>query len=102
MNLQNWIEMGRQHWKEHLPTRYQALKQAGTLEQALKDAAEQTYREVSALEESGFSPDEAWQMSRESYLLPPAEGAKPKPEASSISHEAMKAVAEGRRTIEAQ
>ena len=101
MNLQNWIEMGRKHWKEHLPTRYRELKQAGTLDQALNDAAEQTYREVSALEENGFSPDEAWQMTRETYLLPPAEGSEPRA-TSSISHDAMKAVAAGQRTMPAR
>ena len=102
MNLQNWIELGRQHWKEHLPTRYRELKEAGTLDQALDDAAEQTYRETSALEQAGFGPDEAWQMSREDYLLLPPEGSAPQPTRPSLTHEALKASAAGQRTMPAR
>lgn len=73
MNLENWIRLGRQHWKEHLPTRYAELKAAGTLDEALRNAAEQTYLEVNALEEQGLSPDEAWQAARQNHLLLPPE-----------------------------
>ena len=79
MNLQNWVELGRQHWKEHLPARYAALKKAGRLDASLQEAANQTYSEVSRLEEAGFQPDEAWQMARETYLLLPPEESEDAP-----------------------
>lgn len=69
INLNSWVELGRQHWKEFLPKRYKALEEAGILEESLRYAAEQTYLEVSQFEEAGFQPDEAWQMVREEYLI---------------------------------
>jgi hypothetical protein len=87
MNLKNWISQGRAHWKEHLPTRYRQLQEAGTLERSLKAAAEQTYLEVSELEDSGFQPDEAWQMVREKYLLLPPEGTPTPTEQPNLMHE---------------
>lgn len=75
MFLQNWKNQAREHWAEFQPTRYQELKKAGTLEQALTDAAEQTFRETNELEEAGMQPDEAFQMVRERYLFP-----KPEPD----------------------
>lgn len=73
MNLQNWANQAKAHWKEHNPKRYRALKKQGTLDLAAKKAAEQTFEEVNALEESGFQPDLAFQMVRERYLFPPEE-----------------------------
>ena len=99
MNLQNWKTMARQHWKEHLPEKYRQLKEAGTLEAALDQAVEQTYRETEQLEASGFSPDEAWQMTREQYLLPPAD---PQKAAPSLTQQAMDAVRNGQRTMPAR
>ena len=99
MNLQNWINLGREHWKQHLPTRYRELKQAGILDQALKEAAEQTYLEVSQLEEAGFQADEAWQMVRETYLLLPSETAAA-PRSSEVQQNLMQAAKSGARTVE--
>jgi hypothetical protein len=73
MNLQNWINKARIHWQENRPKLYQSLKKQGTLEPMLKQAAEQTYLEVSQLEDAGHQPDEAFQMVREEYLFPPGE-----------------------------
>lgn len=73
MFLQNWINLGREHWKEHLPKKYAELKKAGKLEQALADAAELTYQAADQLEQQGVKPDEAWQQVRETYLLLPPE-----------------------------
>ncbi|YP_010115339.1 DarB-like antirestriction [Sinorhizobium phage PBC5] len=100
MNLQNWITLGREHWKQHLPNRYRELKQAGMLEPALKEAAEQTYREVSQLEESGFQADEAWQMVRETYLLLPSEGTTQTQPRSETADRMMQAASSGTRTVE--
>lgn len=73
MNLQNWISQARQSWKENNPSLYKSLNQAGKLGQALKDAAERTHAEMSELEANGYSNQEAWEMTREKYLLLPAE-----------------------------
>jgi hypothetical protein len=71
--MNNWIREAKAHWREHLPARFAALEKAGTLDKALREAAEQTYRETSELEASGLRPDEAWEMVREQYLFLPAE-----------------------------
>ena len=73
MDLKNWISLARESWKENNPTLYKELNRSGKLGTALKDAAERTYSEVSDLEASGHSPQEAWEMTREKYLLLPAE-----------------------------
>lgn len=73
MNLEHWISQACDHWKEFQPTRYKQLKEAGRLGPALKDAAEQTHREMTQLEEAGFANHEAWEMVRELYLFPPEE-----------------------------
>lgn len=79
MNLQNWINQAREHWKENRPKLYQSLKKQGTLDPMLKQAAEQTYQQVIELEEAGYQPDEAFQMVRETYLFPPGEPENDKP-----------------------
>ena len=73
MNLNNWINQAREHWKEFQPTRYQELQKAGKLDAALTAAAEQTHQEMSQLESQGFQNHEAWEMTREKYLFPPPE-----------------------------
>lgn len=101
MNLNSWVELGRQHWKEFLPKRYKALKEAGILEGSLRYAAEQTYLEVSQFEEAGFQPDEAWQMVREEYLILRAEDdpAERPTSGSSLTHKMRGAVRSGQRTM---
>lgn len=103
MNLQNWIDMADRHWKEFQPKRYAALKAAGKLQEALREAASQTYSEVSQLEDSGFNPEEAWQMTREKYLLPTeekdADGVAP--ENKPQTHDMRDLVKAGQRTMPA-
>lgn len=74
MALQNWITQAREHWKEFQPTRYRSLKAACKLDAALKEAAEQTFRELTQLEDTGFNHQEAWQIVRERYLFPRGAG----------------------------
>lgn len=69
MNLNNWIELARDSWRENNPRLYQQLLESGELEEALNEAAEKTYIDVCNFEESGCSPDEAWVMARESCIL---------------------------------
>ncbi len=73
MNLNHWISEAREHWKEHRPTYFKDLRRTGQLRAALRSAAEATYREMSELEEAGYSNQEAWEMVREQYLFPPGE-----------------------------
>ena len=71
--LQNWISQAKAHWAEFQPTKFAELKKAGTLENALQDAALRTAEEMNDLEEAGLQEHEAWEMTREKYLFPPEE-----------------------------
>lgn len=73
MNLNNWINLARESWKENNPTLYKELNRSGELETALREAAERTYSAISELEAQGHSLQEAWEITREKYLLLPAE-----------------------------
>lgn len=73
MDLKNWISQARESWQENNPTLYKELNRAGKLSVALKDAAERTHQEMTELEQSGHSNQEAWEMTREKYLLLPPE-----------------------------
>lgn len=73
MNLNHWISQARDHWKQHQPTLFAQLKAKNQLGNALREAAEKTYQEVSELEAQGFSEHEAFEMTREKYLFPPEE-----------------------------
>jgi hypothetical protein len=78
MHHANWIAQANEHWKEHQPTRYKRLMQAGELGKALKEAAAQTATEFQALKEQGLDALAAWEMVRERYLFPAEEpGASP-------------------------
>ena len=71
--LQNWVNQARQHWQEHQPALYAELQKSGKLEATLQQAALQTAREMDDLEQHGMNEQEAWEMTRESYLFPPEE-----------------------------
>ena len=74
MNLQNWVNQAREHWKEFQPKRYSALVKSRKLQAALQDAAERTYRELTELEDQGLDHQDAWEIVRERYLFVPKEG----------------------------
>lgn len=95
MNLQNWIDLARDHWKEHLPPKFQQLRSAGTLAAALREAANQTYSLVESLEAQGLSPQDAWEMARSEFLLLPPEQSPE--EASTPMQSLMAEIAEARR-----
>lgn len=64
------IEVGRRHWKEHLPQKYKELKDALLLEAALATAAELTIEEMRSLQsENAMTAHEAWEVAREHHLL---------------------------------
>jgi len=77
VNLQNWVNQAREHWKEFQPKRYSALVRSGKLQATLQDAAERTYREVTDLEDRGLDRQDAWEIVRERYLFVPEEGKNP-------------------------
>jgi hypothetical protein len=106
VNLQNWVNQARKHWKEFQPNRYNALVKSGKLEAALQDAVERTYREVTELEDQGFDRQDAWEIVRERYLFVPEEGKNPtaysesyfnRPPLATVLHEA---IATGARTMD--
>ena len=73
-----------EHWKEHLPKKYKALKQAGTLNSEALKAAEMTLEEQASLIAQGFPAEAAWEMVRELYVFQPEEeGASEEAPASS-------------------
>ena len=63
------IDLGRKHWKEHLPEKFRALKESGQLEKELAAAADLTLAEMQEFKDSGLNVHEAWQASRELHLL---------------------------------
>lgn len=71
--LQNWVEQARAHWKEFQPAKYRQLKQAGKLEPALQQAANQTSLEMGQMQDAGIAHQDAWEQVRERYLFPPDE-----------------------------
>ena len=74
MQIDQWREQARAHWKRFRPSLYRDLNKLNRLEQALTDAAERTYREMKQLEKIGYQEHEAWEVVRESYLFTPEEG----------------------------
>lgn len=94
MILQNWISQANDHWRQFTPKRYRALKTAGQLPMALRDAADRTNREMNDLQAQGFDEYQAWEMTREKYLFPPEE----KPE-EPVASEGKRALHEAMRNI---
>lgn len=79
----NWIAQAREHWQENLPKTFARLKTAGTLQQALTEAADATARDLENLMGQGFNYQEAWEQVRETHLfLPEEKGASPEAPAS--------------------
>ena len=69
LSKSSMVTIGREYWRSCLPARYQALLEAGILEQALASAAEMTLEAMQNLRKAGFSEWEAWEVTREQYLL---------------------------------
>ena len=49
----HYISLAREHWREFRPRTYRAMQRAGTLERALRDAAEAPPREMTELVAAG-------------------------------------------------
>lgn len=81
-NLTRLKNEGRNHWKKHLPAMTRRLTTAGTLEQALTEAATQTRQLLDQANDAGMTDAEAWPEVRAQFLiLDPAEaGEQTEPE----------------------
>ena len=63
----------KEHWREHRPKMYRALRKAGLLERALYAAQENTKNALAELIEKGVPYNQAWEQVREEWLLLPSE-----------------------------
>jgi mannitol/fructose-specific phosphotransferase system IIA component (Ntr-type) len=61
MQHQHWIDQAREHWQEYLPTKFEALQKAGTLDAELLKAAQETSAEMSTLIGQGLHASEAFE-----------------------------------------
>ncbi|MGA2463716.1 MAG: hypothetical protein ABSH06_05110 [Thermodesulfobacteriota bacterium] len=79
--LEELKELGRKHWKEHLPKLFKGLQESGQLEDSLDQAAKNTlnaYQKAKDhLQKNGYDPNQAhyaaWELVREEWLLRPSE-----------------------------
>lgn len=69
MALTRYAQMAKDHWKEYRPKEYAELERTGKLTEAVQEADERTGNEMAALIERGMTLDEAWEMTREKYIL---------------------------------
>jgi hypothetical protein len=85
MQYQNWINQAKAHWREFQPKKYKVLKAAGSLDEALQEAAQQTAQEMEELQSQGFDREQAWEMLRNEYLFPPEEELEEEEETASAA-----------------
>lgn len=99
-----WQSLALRHWKEYLPQMYAELVKEKRLEAELYKACELTWREMQAKMAEGATWDEAWEASRELYLLLPPEPETdeepmPESEAFNASQEMVDAMQEQPETM---
>ena len=68
-----YADMANDHWKEHRPKMYRALKKSGKLISALKEAQKRTSDEMCDLIQKGLQEHEAWEIVGPRYVLLPSE-----------------------------
>ena len=61
------------HLKEHRPKMFQALKVEGRLKQTVEVMQNQANNQMMSLEDGGLKPHEAWEIVKDSVLLPTEE-----------------------------
>lgn len=66
-------DLGRRHWKEFCPKKYNDLKSRHQLESSLEAAANMTLSAMEVDRAAGYSQYEAWEKNRSLYLLLPEE-----------------------------
>lgn len=67
----------KDHWKEHRPTMYAALEQAGNLEASVYAAQELTLDALDELLNQGLPYNQAWESVREEWAFLPSEDDAP-------------------------
>ena len=76
--LDNLEETTRQHWAKYLPKMTAELAaQPGELEKAIQNAAKFTREEVERLESQGLNRLQAWELTREQWVILPPEPEEP-------------------------
>ena len=73
LSRNSMVGLAREYWQAYLPARYQRLHESGQLHEALTAAAEKTLQTMQRLHEAGMSQWEAWEATREIYLMLPKE-----------------------------
>jgi hypothetical protein len=67
------VQLTLEHWRQFRPTQYADLKRAGTLQQAVEQAAQQTLDAAQSLIARGYPEWAAWEAVREEWCLLPDE-----------------------------
>lgn len=62
-----------EHWQEHRPKMYRALRQTGQLKKAVFSAQELTSDSLSDLLQKGLPYNQAWELVREEWAFLPSE-----------------------------
>lgn len=75
--LNPWAQQAKKHWKEFRPKMYRELQRSGQLNQALRQAAENTVEDLINCIHRGMKYDQAWELVRERYLFLPSEEDQP-------------------------
>lgn len=69
MTINEMAQMAKAAWKVQGPETYQLMVSKGELEREALAAAELTQMEIDTLLKSGMTPQEAWEASRELFIL---------------------------------
>jgi hypothetical protein len=83
------MELGRKHWKEFQPTKYQRLQSMHQLEPSLSAAVDLTLSAMQDAREAGYSQFEAWEKNRELFLLLPEEFGLDKEEPDNPAYDSL-------------
>ena len=65
--------MARKHWKKYLPEKYQALEEAGILEEVLEEEATAARAELAEMVSNGAQQMAAEEIVLKEYILLPPE-----------------------------
>ncbi len=57
--------------REHSPRLYRQLRDSKELEEYVRTKSRAAFEELQALESSGYTEDEAWEVVRSEFLRPP-------------------------------
>lgn len=72
-SIEKLTEIITSHWRKHLPKMYAQLQAEGTLQERIKQVANDTRQVMEQLIGEGYSEFTAWQETRTEYAILPAE-----------------------------